>query len=39
MGGEEAQKVGGGEYLHIQLIHFVVQKGLAQHCRATLLQF
>ena len=33
MGGGEAQM--GGVYVYLQLIHFVAQQKLAQHCKAT----
>ena len=35
-GGREAQE--GGEYVNIQLIHFVVELKLTQHCKAVILQ-
>ena len=38
-GGREAQERGGmGIYVCIQLIHFVVQQKLTQHCKAIILQ-
>ena len=38
-GGSEAQEGGDmGIYVYIQLIHFVVQQKLTQHCKAFILQ-
>ena len=38
-GGREAQEGGDmGMYVHIELIHFVVQQKLTQHCKAIILQ-
>ena len=38
-GGREAQEGGDmGIYVYIQLIHFVVQQKLTQHCKAIILQ-
>ena len=38
-GGREMQEGGDMEiYIHIQLIHFVVQQKLTQHCKAVILQ-
>ena len=37
--GREAQEGGDmGIYVYLQLIHFVVQQKLAQHCKAIILQ-
>ena len=38
-GGREAQEGGDmGTYVYVQLIHFVVQQKLTQHCKAIILQ-
>ena len=38
-GGEEAQEGGDmGIYVYIELIHFVVEQKLTQHCKAIILQ-
>ena len=38
-GGREAQEGGDmGIYIYIQLIHFVVQQKLTEHCKAIILQ-
>ena len=38
-GGREAQEGGDmGIYVYIQLIHFVIQQKLTQHCKAIILQ-
>ena len=38
-GGREMQEGGDMEiYVYIQLIYFVVQQKLTQHCKATILQ-
>ena len=38
-GGREAQEGGDMEiYVYIELIHFVVQQKLTQHCKAIILQ-
>ena len=38
-GGRETQEGGDmGIYVHIQLIHFVIQQKLTHHCKATVLQ-
>ena len=37
--GREAQEEGDmGIYVYLQLIHFVVQQKLTQHCKAIILQ-
>ena len=37
--GREAQERGDiGIYVYIQLIHFVIQQKLTQHCKAIILQ-
>ena len=43
LGGWEGGGVGGrsqreGIYVYIQLIHFVVQQKITQHCKATISQ-
>ena len=38
MGGMVGRSKREGIYVHIQLIHFVVQQKLTQHCKATLPQ-
>ena len=34
--GREVQE--GGDYAYIELIHFIVQQKLTQHCKAIILQ-
>ena len=38
-GERESQEVGDmGIYVYVQLIHFVIQQKLTQHCKAIILQ-
>ena len=38
-GGKETQEGGAmGIYVYIQLIHFVIEQKLIQHCKAAILQ-
>ena len=38
-GGRETQEGGDmGIYVYIELIHFVIQQQLTQHCKAIILQ-
>ena len=38
-GGDGRKSKRDGIYVYIQLIHFIVQEKLMQHCKATVLHF